>query len=24
VPDLLRIGESATITVRGDRFFSRW
>jgi len=24
VPDLLRIGESATITVRGDGFFSRW
>ena len=24
VPDLLRIGESATITVRGDRFFSSW
>lgn len=24
VPELLRIGESATITVRGDGFFSRW
>jgi multidrug efflux system membrane fusion protein len=24
VPDLLRIGESATITVRGDGFFSHW
>lgn len=24
VPDLLRIGESGTITVRGDGFFSHW
>ena len=24
VPDLLRIGETATVTVRGDSFFSRW
>lgn len=24
VPELLRIGETATVTVRGDSFFSRW
>jgi multidrug efflux system membrane fusion protein len=24
VPELLRIGETATVTVRGDGFFSRW